>query len=463
MEKVSIIIPVYNVERYLEQCVRSAMNQTLREIEILCVNDGSTDSSLEILQRLAAEDDRIRMMTKENSGYGHTMNVGIENSRGKYLIFLESDDFIAPEFCEEMYGLCERYALDMAKSDYYEFKTKRHGAKVCARYRKTSDYDHYHQVLNPAENTDVFYDAMYTWTCMYRRDFLEQHKIRHHETPGASFQDNGFWFQSLMHCKRLYLTDKAFYYYRQDNPASSIHNKEKVYAFSKEYAFIREKIAEYDGKSGKNADGETDASGFGDVAYRKKLLQICAFFNLHHNMNSLERVDKKYTAELIQLILEEFEIYRKLGAWNVNGLYEEFLRKLLICMAQEDALREKVWAYLDKKASLYHTLDAFDRYILYGAGMYARKALEQLESLKVWNKDLVCGVTSLDGQPDNLNGVKVEEMAKLLPKLKASLVILCAKKGTAHYEQMKENLTAWGVCNVIHADDLVLESFWREI
>lgn len=87
MRKVSIIVPVYNVECYLEQCLESALAQTMREIEIICINDGSTDGSLPILKRIAHRDSRVRIVDKPNSGYGKAMNIGIDLARGKYLFF----------------------------------------------------------------------------------------------------------------------------------------------------------------------------------------------------------------------------------------------------------------------------------------------------------------------------------------------------------------------------------------
>ena len=105
MKKVSIIIPVYNVERYLKQCIESAINQTMRDIEIICINDGSTDGSPEIMKEMAKKDHRIRLIDKPNSGYGSTMNLGIDLAKGKYIIFLESDDFLLSGACETLFSI----------------------------------------------------------------------------------------------------------------------------------------------------------------------------------------------------------------------------------------------------------------------------------------------------------------------------------------------------------------------
>ncbi len=441
MVKVSVIIPVYNVEKYLRQCVDSARKQTLEEIEILCINDGSMDGSREILRQLAEADSRVRVVDKVNTGYGHTMNTGIDLASGKYLVFLESDDFILPQMCQVFYELCEKYELDMVKADFYEFKTKE--AQVCSRYQKVSDYENYHQVLSPKEHTELFYASMYTWTCMYRREFIKKFGIRHHETPGASFQDNGFWFQTMMHGTRVYLLDQAYYMYRQDNPESSIHSRGKVHAFSDEYAFIREKI--------EACQGEGNA---------RALWEICAFFNLHHNINSLTRVDRVYTKELLGLIAEDTALYGWLGAWKIEHLEKDFFRRLLLCLFQPEDVKQSLWRYMDKEAGRRQLLESYSTYILYGAGMYACKVLEVLEQCKLWNKDILCGVTDIEGAPEEIEGFKVRDIEELLTYKKEALIIVCAKRGTEAFDQMWDNLCEWGISHMTAADELFVTEWW---
>ena len=113
--KVSLVIPCCNVERYVEQSVRSAMNQSLRNIEIICINDGSTDSTLSILQKLANEDSRICIIDKPNSGYGNSMNIGFDAAHGEYVGILESDDFIDELMLEVFYDLAKSNDAEVVK------------------------------------------------------------------------------------------------------------------------------------------------------------------------------------------------------------------------------------------------------------------------------------------------------------------------------------------------------------
>lgn len=439
MKKVSIIVPVYNVEQYLEQCLESALNQTMQEIEIICINDGSTDGSLQILETMAQKDRRIRVVDKPNSGYGNTMNIGIDLAVGKYLIFLESDDFILPQLCDTLYELCERYHLEIIKTDYYEFKTL--GDQICARYMKASGSDTYHHVIDCQENRVLFRSAMYTWSCMYNREFIIKNGIRHQETPGASYQDNGFWFQTLMYCRRMYLLDQAFYMYRQDNPNSSIHSKGKVHAFSEEYAFIRKKIEEYPGD-------------------QKTLFQICAFFNINHNLNSLTRVDKAYTDELMELILQDFLLYRDIGAWKPKELGLDFIKKMTLFLYSPQELKTRLWSYMDQNSVRNDVLERYDTYILYGAGVYAQELLAELEERKFWNKNILCGVTSPQRSGEKICGVEIQPIQDLLQYKDSALVIVCARKESENYAQMCANLDEWGVQHRIHSKELIVKDFW---
>ena len=119
--KVSVIMPVHNVEQYLEESLESAIKQTLKEIEIICVNGGSTDRSLEILERYAKQDSRIRIISHGDVGLGANMNAGIAAARGEYIGILETDDYIQPDMYETLYRAAKEAHIDFVKSDYESF------------------------------------------------------------------------------------------------------------------------------------------------------------------------------------------------------------------------------------------------------------------------------------------------------------------------------------------------------
>lgn len=235
MVKVSVVVPVYNVERYLRQCLDSICRQTLKDIEIICVDDGSTDGSLNVIKKYQQRDKRIVCITKKNAGYGNTMNMGFDAAKGEYIAIVESDDFIETNTCEYLYDTAKKFDLDVVKSDYYIF----YGNAGKTEYVATcGDPAYYNRLIGEDKEPVIFDFRMNTWTGIYRTEFIRENNIRHNETPGASYQDNGFWFQTISLAKRLMYVRRAFYHYRQDNPNSSINSKGKIHCMSDEYDFI---------------------------------------------------------------------------------------------------------------------------------------------------------------------------------------------------------------------------------
>jgi len=238
MVVVSVIIPSLNVARYIEECIDSARNQTLRDIEIICVDAGSTDGTLEIIERKAKDDSRIRIIKSSRRSYGHQMNLGFAAATGKYVAILESDDFIKSGAYAHFVSLAEKTDADLIKADYYIVmgNGKNRSFRRMETCLNRSDYG---RCITPRDCIKAFNARMQTWQGIYRRSFIEKHNIRHNETPGASYQDNGFWFQTMMFADRLVFSPEAFYCLRRDNPASSMLQKGKVYCIFEEYEFIK--------------------------------------------------------------------------------------------------------------------------------------------------------------------------------------------------------------------------------
>lgn len=291
MIKVSIIVPIYNVEIYLEECLDSILNQTLKDIEIICVNDGSTDSSLTILKDYAERDNRIKIIDKKNSGYGHSMNVGIDNAIGKYIGIVEPDDYIKSTMYEELYNLAETYNVDLIKADFYRFTGSGKNLKL-AYNQLSKDKSYYNKVLDPKDNIEVFKFIMNTWSGIYNRDFLNKYQIRHNETPGASFQDNGFWFQTFCWAKRVYFVNKPFYMNRRDNVNSSVHNREKVYCMNEEYKYIKNFLER-------------------NLELKNKYMYIYSLKKYHNYNFTMTRIGKEYYLEFLRCFSKEFKIAKK--------------------------------------------------------------------------------------------------------------------------------------------------------
>lgn len=238
--KVTIIIPVYNVENYLEQCLESVISQTLKEIEIICVDDGSTDYSLEILKRYKEHDSRISVFSKPNTGYGHTINYGLQRSHGEYISIVESDDFIDANGMELLYTSAEIKRADYIRANYYKY---RDSEDILDESLSQYPYD---KVFSIADDLSIFYSLEISpWACLYRRKFLVENNIWMNETPGASYQDNSWQFIVLLRATKVVLLRDAFYHYRIDNMNSSINNSQKVFCVLDEKNYMESKIMEY--------------------------------------------------------------------------------------------------------------------------------------------------------------------------------------------------------------------------
>jgi glycosyltransferase involved in cell wall biosynthesis len=232
--KISILVPVCNVEKYLEKCLNSIITQTLKDIEVIVIDDGSSDSSLKIINSYAAKDDRIVVISKPNSGYGSTMNLGIRMAKADYIGIVESDDWIDSRMYEILYGIAVNHSLDVVKSDFNYYWSL--GDKVIkAGIMKKLNIN---EVIKPVDNLQVFHLPPSVWSALYRRSFLDENNIRFLESPGASYQDTGFAFKVWSSAQRVMLIDQAFVYYRQDNEQSSVNNKTKVFCVCDEWLEI---------------------------------------------------------------------------------------------------------------------------------------------------------------------------------------------------------------------------------
>lgn len=215
--KVSVIVPVYNVENYLKQAITSVINQTLKEIEIICVNDGSTDSSKTILDEFQKSDERIIVVNKSNKGYGAACNTGLKLARGKYVAILEPDDFIDAEMYENLYSLAQSCDADMVKSAFYEFSDGIGSSKI----NWSEQYTMPDKVFKLEEYPQFLYFHPSIWSCIYKTEFLRKNKITFKEVKGAGWVDNPFQVQTLCLAEKICYTDTPFYNYRLTNPSSS--------------------------------------------------------------------------------------------------------------------------------------------------------------------------------------------------------------------------------------------------
>lgn len=220
MVKVSVVIPVYNVENYLRDCLDTIVNQTLKDIEIICINDGSKDKSLDILNEYAEKDSRMTVISQENGGHAVATNYGMSLAKGKYLFLMDSDDILSLTALEDTYNLAEEKNVDFvlfkainyddATDSYYE--TEVYSMDKLAK--KVGD-----KVFNYKDAGDTIFDIAVTpWTKLYNREFIE--RIGAIFPPGLVFEDNVFFWKVFLSAERIYF-HKEFLFTRRWYSTSS--------------------------------------------------------------------------------------------------------------------------------------------------------------------------------------------------------------------------------------------------
>lgn len=220
--KISIVVPIYNVEAYLEKCVESILAQTLREIEIILIDDGSTDGCAKIVDDLAARDDRIVAIHQNNSGYGAVVNRGINLARGEYVGIIESDDWVEPEMFEKLYMDATTHKTDITKGMFWKTDTTRPDDEQDVVF---TDPGEVNLELAPSGAFDIsgwpallaFHASI--WSAIYRREFLESlvtdDKLLT-ETAGAAYQDFPFAMKVLCAAEAITVMKEPFVHWRND-------------------------------------------------------------------------------------------------------------------------------------------------------------------------------------------------------------------------------------------------------
>lgn len=218
---ISVIIPVCNVEKYVKECVESVMNQTFKDLEIICVDDGSTDNSLKILKELEKKDTRIKVIAKNNTGYGNSVNVGLKNCNGKYISIIESDDFIDLHMYEDLIAVSNNENIDIIKGNFWDYYDLENGEGRNVINNERKKVKHINVKFTLYEDPELLWGHPSIWSALYRREFLEKNSIKFMEEPGGGWVDNPFFFETLLLAESIIWIDKPYYHYRKTNMNSS--------------------------------------------------------------------------------------------------------------------------------------------------------------------------------------------------------------------------------------------------
>ena len=246
--KVSVIIPVYNVEKYLRQCLDSIVKQTLREIEIICINDGSTDSSLQILEEYAAKDERIIVLSQENKGVSAARNKGLENIHAPYVMFVDSDDFIAATMIQTLYDAITENSVEVAVCNIQCFEQNASDTAI-------RNVEEGMQVwFNRYAKTDGIYEipqkirqeiCSVAWNKIYQTEIIRKYKLRF---PPGLIQEDEYWLWAYMiHCRNYCYINQKLYYYRQraESIMGTKDSSPKILDFLEIQRLVYEEVRKY--------------------------------------------------------------------------------------------------------------------------------------------------------------------------------------------------------------------------
>lgn len=289
MPKISIIVPVYNVEEYLEKCIDSILNQIFKDFELILVNDGSTDNSLDICKRYKSIDDRICIIDKKNGGLSSARNAGLDIAKGEYIGFVDSDDYIHPQMYEILYDQIIKNKADISICNYEEV------------YNYDECYFHYNENNKPdtiieylsniqsLERIDSPEGVIFVvaWNKLYKRDIFKNLRYKH----GIIHEDEYIIHRILYKCEKVVHIKKALYFYMQRD-GSIMQEKTKItridylLALSDRINFFYEK-------------------GLKDLQNKYERLYLVEIFNIYPKLKKYKNYKKKLLLRLnfLKLIL----------------------------------------------------------------------------------------------------------------------------------------------------------------
>lgn len=424
--KISIILPSLNVGHYISECMESAINQTLEDIEIICVDAGSTDGTLEILREYERRDSRIKVVVSDKKSMGYQYNLGMNTASGEYIGFLEGDDYIPREMYKELYDVAHANDVDFVKSYFYRFTGKGENLnKVLFKLsHNTADYN---RVINLAQYQEPFKFVMNTWSAIYKRSFLEKYNIRYNETPGASYQDTGFWFLSFMYAQRAYFVDKPYYMNRRDNENSSVYSKGKVYCVCDEFKYI-----------------------FDILSKDKKMLEQFgteySYACFRYYQGNFERIADEYKKEFLQKWSEDLKVLQNNGLIDLKKFNEATGKMLLNILKDPNEYYENA---VVKTKAFYKEIALHKNIIIYGAGMIGKQILDTLLTMEE-RADVICfAVSKKEENYAAYKGIDIRDIKDLLAYRENGYIVI----GTSalYQEEIRSLLLESGFQNIVAA------------
>lgn len=291
--KVSVVVPVYNVEKYIERCLESVVQQELEEIEIIVVNDGTKDKSMEKIERFLG-DPRIKVINKINEGISTARNMGIDTAAGEYIAFVDSDDFVHPAMLKEMYENAEGAEVVICGVVEVDDIT---GERKNRRMKK--------EVISQSKGSYFWrYAGVEVWNKIYRREFLKKHHLRFRK--GMIYEDVPFNFQALYFSNRVKYINSSLYYYRINRSGSYLNTQDS----SRRLEAL---------KHVNNALNRMNSEKLKDIFSRKRAY-LC---KMHYFSEMLKYENKKIPKDIIN----RFDVELKRDYSQMSSLEKEIIQE----------------------------------------------------------------------------------------------------------------------------------------
>lgn len=402
---ISVIIPVYNVENYIDECIQSVLTQNFANMEVLCVEDGSSDDSLQRLKMLARKDSRIRIIVHDtNKGLSEARNTGLRQAKGKYVLFVDSDDCLVSNAVKSLYDKAEENCVDIVYFDYIKF------------------YDSGFKKKGSNKRIWKKYDGLYTgkeFFCMMlkdeqykceacrqflRRDFLVEHQITF--LPGILHEDNLFSFYTAMEAQRVCNLNKELYYYRQ-----------------REHSIMQTK----------------------NIKRAQSMFVILGQIYVYWKTHSFTDDESYYIGKLWESLYQSYIFYQSYG--NMN--------QVLPCGDQVDQTvyrilnnsTDKKWLNVDEISM--DELNPYENVIVYGAGHAAKQVIEYLGIKQIEVNGVM--VESKNNNPTQFCGINVREIEEYNNIRERAIVIIGVTSKYA--DGIVDKLNDSGFKNILRLSD----------
>ncbi|MBC5681613.1 glycosyltransferase family 2 protein [Lachnospira hominis (ex Liu et al. 2021)] len=424
---VSVIMPSLNVVKYIDECIQSVLNQSLKEIEIICVDAGSTDGTYERLKEYETNDSRVRVILSDKRSYGYQVNLGIKESNAKYIGIVETDDYVDENMFDILYNRAEDNNLDFVKADFtflYDFD----GYYL---YKPAKLFDEntnkfYNKVIQPLDCTYLYFHDFNVWKGIYNREFLIENDVMFNESAGASFQDIGFQQLLLYYAKRCMYIPEKLYYYRFGHMTNSSVSPKILQFVKQEFEHLLDN--KLNGMTGRKIE----------LIYQKMGLDLWSQYNVLIDLNG-SGVKKEDVDQCYQWIKQKLFIALNNGIVKSIDMNQTTWKQITFLLDDKEAYTDKYLAMIQAKTDrIKSKLGKIN--VIWGCGVYGMEALNFCKKYGYDCIALIDNNSKLWGR--KISGIEVKAPVDIINK-KLDVKYVVANK--LHSEEIEMQLKKNGV------------------